>query len=375
MQEKSKKQKKDKKKKAGLAGALMVSLIWLTGVNVWADEGLDKVKDDMDAALTNVNARVDDVDTRFKAWLVKTSGYAQMAWVSDPALAGKEPFHLKRFRVAFGGKLNDYTIFKIQPDFSGLASAGNVALREAWIDFIADKDLATFRVGQYHQPFGFENQYSSSRKKVFDTPFYMGATGPLAAAEYDYGVFWWGNLPGSLKDYLRWRVGVFNGTGNTTVDTNRTKDVAGQVVTNALGKEIEIGASVYMRSAGTSELSAMHVGAHVKAEMTAPFPWFFTSEYVGGRDSTGVTDQLDAILTWEGKPFVGMGVLSEVAPVIRYEFWDANVSLDSGNFTNWTVGFNFYPDKSVRFLVDYVIKNNPTNSATNRLNTMIQVNY
>ncbi|MEK6645595.1 MAG: porin [Candidatus Firestonebacteria bacterium] len=302
---------------------------------------------------------------------MKISGYTQLIYVVDPTLGGKEPLTVKRSRISFSKMLNDWASFKIQPDFAGVASAtggGNVAFREAFIELIANSDCARFRFGQYHQPFGFENNFSSSKKKVADTPQYMSK---ILTTDYDYGIQWWGNLPGDKS--VSWRIAVMNGSGSTTED-NTKKDVAGRLVIAVLN-DIEFGASAYSRYAGATEKIAMHYGGYFKLETAGllPCPLFITAEYVTGKDSAGAKDVTDIITTVEVKPFVNFGILTEIAPVVRHELFKDG----SGQQLDYvTVGLNFYIDKSVRVLTDYVVKNEKEKSKDdNRFNIMLQVSY
>ncbi len=303
---------------------------------------------------------------------MKIGGYTQLMYVDDPTLMGKEPLTVKRARISFTKMLNNWASFKVQPDFAGVAGAtsgGSVAFREAYIELIAHSDFARFRFGQYHQPFGFENNFSSSKKKLADTPFYMSK---ILTTDYDYGVQWWGNLASYKKDLLSWRIGIMNGTGSTT-ENNIKKDASGRILISPI-KELEIGISAYNRNVYVST-NTLHYGGHFKVETNLPCPIFFTGEYAGGKDSTGSKDVLDAIGTLEIKPLVGKGILSELAPVVRYEYWDPNIDKTDDEITHLTVGLNFYPDKAVRVLSDYTFKTETPGKYDNRMNVMLQVNY
>ncbi|MCX5777441.1 MAG: porin [Candidatus Firestonebacteria bacterium] len=338
------------------------------------------------------------------AWAQKItwSGYTQMSYTDDPTIVdGKEPLIIKRARIAMTVKLNDWATFKIQPDFASaqtpaalaatgtskatalnkdftVASTGTlspvVAFKEIWIDLAADNDLATFRFGQYHQPFGFENPYSSSRKKVFDTPQYMTN---VLTADYDFGIQWWGNLPGSLKNLLQWRAAISNGT-TWGSETDNAKDYSIRLTSSPV-PGLELGASMYNRWILASTLYSASVGLYVKyEEELAGIPTFFTAEFIGGKGSNGTTDVMDSVITLEMQPFgLLMPCLAGISPVIRVEQWDANV-WDGKAVSYYTVGVNVYADKSVRFLADYRFTDNglaSTAASTGKLNCMLQVNY
>jgi len=299
---------------------------------------------------------------------MEVSGYTQIMFVTDQS-SNYEPLSIKRARISFSKTLNEWASFKIQPDFASIASAtggGSVAFREVWVKLIPQKDFAVFLIGQYHQPFGFENTFSSSKKKVADTPFYMNK---ILTTDYDYGIQWWGNLSGVNKNLFSWRVGIMNGTGCGTED-NRRKDISARILTSPI-KDIEIGFSAYERNIYIST-SVMHYGGYLKIETKNPFPIFFVGEYVGGKDSKGTKNVSNIITTLEINPF---GKDSKVAPVIRYEHWDPDDNKTDDEITNNTFGLNFYLDKSVRILADYTIKTEIPSKKNDKFNIMLQVSY
>ena len=318
---------------------------------------------------------------------VTVSGYTQFYYSADPTLGGLEPFGVKRARVAFNCKLNDWATFKMQPDFDGIASptgtttisgktvvtsVPTVAFKEVWADITPIKDLVTLRIGQYHQPFGFELPYSSSRKKVFDTPQYMSK---VITSDYDYGIQWWGNLPrDGLKDFLQWKLAILNGT-TTGTETNGKKDFAVKLSTKPV-KEVELSLSCYERYIDSENKYETSYNLYSKIEDDSLLPGlFFTLEYVGGKDSTAKKEIMNLILTLECKPFSFISSdLSFIAPVIRLERWDPDMWKGKDEIHYYTVGCNFYFDKSVRLLIDYLVKddNIPDN---NRFNAMLQLNY
>ncbi len=329
------------------------------------------------------------------AWAQKItwSGYTQMSYTDDPTtVGGKEPFIIKRARIALTAKLTDWATFKMQPDFAAVQApnfsvAGGVSgtttnstvvpfvlFKEIWIDLAADIDLATFRLGQYHQPFGFENPYSSSKKKVFDTPKYMGS---VIAADYDFGIQWWGNLPGSLKNLLQWRAAIVNGT-NYGYESDNAKDYSVRL-TSAPVNGIELGLSMYNKWVLAQNLYSVTAGFYVKyEEELAGIPTFFTAEFVGGKDSTGLVDCLDSTVTLEMQPLgLLMPCLAGIAPIIRVEQWNANVWKNIP-VSYYTLGVNIYADKAVRFLIDYRYTDNGLASTAlsyGKMDCMLQVNY
>lgn len=316
---------------------------------------------------------------------LKIAGYTQFSYTDDPALGGKEPFGVKTARIGFNWKLNEWSEFKIQPDFytaassvststvsntSVVTSAPVLTFKEIWGELIADKDMLRLKFGQYLIPFSFEVNYSTAKKKVFDTPQFISK---VMTAQYDYGIQLIGNLPGeALKDTLSWRFALLNGSTYGT-ETDNKKDFSGFLVSKII-KDIEFGASIYTRYISSGDRYETHYGLYGKYETEGSFPVFFTLEYAGGKDSAGSKDTLDLIATLEIKTLALLSDrLSCIAPVIRYEGWDSNI-WDGSYVSYYTAGINVYMDKTVRFLMDYVVKDDgiPNN---NKLNFMLQFCY
>lgn len=298
---------------------------------------------------------------------ISIGGYTQFMYTDDAAPGMHGVFNLKRARVAFKYRFNDKYEFKIQPDFAPAASGGAVLLREAWLELPVGP-AAELRIGQYHQPFGFENCYSSSLKKLADAPHYMTAVLP---SDYDYGVQLWGGI--GADDFIAWRCAVMNGTGSG-VEDNRSKDISWRVVLKP-EPEVEFGISWYRGYFGPANSGVSHYGGYFKFEQDAPLPLFFTAEYVGGDDKTASNKAANVIITLETRPFIYNSRLDDLAPVIRYERWDPCRRVKDDESVNITVGCNYYPAESVRLLVDYVIKTESPEIDNNRFNCMLQVKY
>ena len=375
-----------------------------------AQQIMAETKDEVSKKLATRSAENVPSWTQSISW----SGYSQFSFSDQPQLGGIEPFTVKRARIALTAKPTDWLTFKIQPDFSGIqvnnaqtsgtvtvtgsGIAGtaksttnvlsavpmvDVAFKEVWLDLVADPNFATFRIGQYHQPFGFENPYSSSKKKLFDTPQYMSVTSGVSSgkailpADYDYGIQLWGNLPGSAKQYLQYRLAVVNGSTFGS-ETDAYKDLSARFTSTILAG-LELGASAYFRNIGGSYYTSPDVYAKWESDsffsLVNNCPTFFTFEVAGGVDSTGMTQCLDSIATLEVQPFgFLMPCLSGVAPVIRAEQWDPNQNDGGADVVNfYTVGVNLYLDPAARILVDYRMPG--YKSDWSKLDVMVQVNY
>lgn len=301
---------------------------------------------------------------------MKISGFTQFSYTSDPTLGGVEPFGIKVARFGLTYKLNSWLDFKIQPEISKGATTGVVELKELWAKVMLDKDVGTVIIGQYYVPFGFENNYPTSKRKVFDSPNYLTK---VLLSQYDYGVQLCGSLPGDdLRELLNWRFAVINGS-TTGLETDSKKDVAGMLVSKPM-KDVELSASVYFRHFTTGDRYETQYDLAGKYEGDCGIPLFFSLEYSGGKDLNGTKDAMNVIATLEAKPFgLVSSNLSFLAPVIRLERWDANI-WDDTYVSYYTVGLNIYADKAFRILFDYVMKDDNI-ADNNKFNALVQINY
>ncbi len=160
----------------------------------------------------------------------------------DKSWGNNGGFFLRRVRIAFYGKLNDWVSFYIQPDFANNIDAKNnnyVQLRDAYFDVAIDrKNEFRFRLGQSKVPYGFGNIQSSSIRLPLDRDDALDSAVP---GEREVGVFFmWapeskrklfhelGNtlLKGS-GDYGVFAFGAYNGeTANVSEANNSLHWVA-----------------------------------------------------------------------------------------------------------------------------------------------------
>lgn len=355
----------------------------------------------------------EDEQKKQDKYKLKVGGYFQIMYTLDETTSPvsahpgyyRDPIYIRRARVSFRQQITDWVGFNITPEFakcgdplettstsvitstspvrttsvvSKVDRVPVVELKGAYIDFTFN-DYLNFRIGQFNQPFGFENVYSSARK-IFpsDSVQYMRSVLP---SDYDFGVQYSMNY----KKMLSLQVAALNGTTNQRENNNK-KDLSAKLVFEPrmfldLLKGIEISASYYDRQYGTittstvTPKSGQHYAAYLKLEREIFIPIFFTTEYVWGKNSTLTHDVVNLIATLEIKPFEKT-FLKGLSPSFRYESWDPNVDVSNNELEVYTFGLNYYPHKNVRILADYRIpKEKPSDLKNNRFNLMLQVSY
>ena len=195
---------------------------------------LQEMKDRLDGISENVATLNSDVS--ILKW-VKISGYIQARYeYNDSSQNGvtggydvsknlnANNFYIRRGRIKFTvqpGSASKYVIY-----FD--ASKNTVSLKEAYVELYKniEKHNLTLTFGQFNYPFGYEIEYSSSKR---DFPERSLAENNLLKGERDRGV----NLTWVLPKYLQVNAGLFQGYGIedknfTWFDPTKAKDVIGR---------------------------------------------------------------------------------------------------------------------------------------------------
>lgn len=193
---------------------------------------------------------------------LKVSGYLQARYeYIDTILGGTAPnsnsnLYIRRGRIKFSfqpGASSKYVIY-----FD--ASKNSVSLKEAYVELYKryQQHNFTLTVGQQNWPFGYEIEYSSSKR---DFPERSLAENNLFKGERDRGV----NLTWALPKYLQFNLGVFQGAGIedatfTWFDPTKQKDLIARAKAK-LGM-VDVGVSSYWGKktiAGTAATAATTV--------------------------------------------------------------------------------------------------------------------
>ncbi|TFH64650.1 MAG: hypothetical protein E4G91_05130 [Candidatus Zixiibacteriota bacterium] len=158
---------------------------------------------------------------------LKVSGYLQARYeYIDTVLSGTAPnsnsnIYIRRGRIKFSFQPGSSSKYVIYFD----ASKNLVSLKEAYVELYKRIQQHNFAltVGQQNLPFGYEIEYSSSKR---DFPERSLAENTLFKGERDRGI----NLTWGLPKYLRFNLGVFQGAGIddatfTWFDPTKQKDI------------------------------------------------------------------------------------------------------------------------------------------------------
>ncbi len=196
-----------------------------------------------------------ETEAKKKSWTdhVNLRGYVQVRYNGlvesnenlmcdqcDKSWGAGDDFFIRRARIIFFGKLNEYASFYIQPDFASSASIGTaghlVQLRDAYFDISLDKEQQfRFRIGQSKIPYGFENLQSSQNRLPLDR---HDAFNSAVTNERDLGIFFYWTPKRVQKlftefgskhsgNYGMFGIGVYNGQTANFPDATTIKTLTG----------------------------------------------------------------------------------------------------------------------------------------------------
>jgi phosphate-selective porin len=385
---------------------ILAMLFWLSLNQTWAQTPEDslriqmqELKDRLDGISENMATLNSDVS--ILKW-VKISGYLQARYEyndsSQSGIAGgydatknlnANNFYIRRGRIKFTVQPGSFSKYVIYFD----ASKNTVSLKEAYVELyktIQAHNL-TLTFGQFNWPFGYEIEYSSSKR---DFPERSLAENNLFPGERDRGV----NLTWALPQYLQFNVGAFQGYGIqdknfSWFDPTKAKDVIARAKTK-LGM-VDLGVSGYWGknyipgSAAvsgsttwydadkdsvmdkdeiktTSPKAAVPAVEKDKIRYGADAQVYLDVLPIGGTGIRGefysakdfnktAKDSLADELGWYF--WLSQNIYTKFGVAVRYDYWDPNTDKDVKNDATGTLSLalHYYWDSYVRITAAYDI--------------------
>lgn len=301
--------------------------------------------------------------------LPKISGYVQTmyTWSED-----ESTFQIRRARITLKGDIyKSYADYAMQVDF-----ANSVKLIDAYVRLTPWRQL-NLQAGSFRPPFSIENvYYGASSMETIDYPQVVkkmttiGDITGISASGRDIGV----QLSGGFFNKrgfntLEYRIGVFNGSGINTKNSNRSKDLAGLISVKPI-RDLSIIASGYYGDWRPQPSGNEEARDYKRQRWAAGFiyddgKFFARGEYIQGITGgieTGYDETADMPIRRSFKSdgaYVTFGVwfYDKIAPLVRVEYYTQD--MDARKQTTepyYTVGFDYRPWKYLRFQVNYTLK-------------------
>lgn len=157
---------------------------------------------------------------------LKIGGWGQ---VDIPIFAGGHPgnteFLIRRVRLDLRGSLENYFAYRLMSDFAG----SEARLQEVWVGY--DRySAARIRVGQFKIPFSLEALNSALWLDFVEPSMVVSSFQPAE----DLGGMFFGDAFDKRVDYA---AAVFNGRGKNKSDTNDEKDYAARLTLKPFAEE------------------------------------------------------------------------------------------------------------------------------------------
>ncbi len=152
------------------------------------------------------------------------TGYQALNHDSDDE-GRSDTFWVRSARLAATGIIQEFVGFKIEGDFAGHVDgqrATSTVLQDGWVELRHLGKPATLRVGQFKEPFGWEQLRSANRNEFAERSLVSYNLTPGR----DVGAMVYGSF---CDDSINYALGMFNGTGKNQTDNNSDSDVAGRV--------------------------------------------------------------------------------------------------------------------------------------------------
>jgi hypothetical protein len=389
------------------------AVVCLCGANGWAQSAEDSlkeqvqvVKDRLDGAAENLNTL--NADVAQLKWF-KISGYLQARYEYNDSSRNKtllddysknysaDNIYIRRGRLKVSMQPSQSSKFVFYLD----ASKNSVSLKEAYVDLYKTlkKHSFTLTAGQFNYPFGYEIEYSSSKR---DFPERSLAENKLFKGERDRGF----NLAWTAPKHFRFNVGLVQGYGiegdgksaPSWYDPTDAKDFIARGKASFGSLDVGVsgywgktsipgtsavaakpGVSTWYDANGNNTIDAGEVTTTAPVAAVAAKPGFEKDKIRYGLDAqyyldvlpvggTGIraeayfakdynkavtTDSLARETGWYF--WVSQNLGKKFAAAVRYDYWDPNK--DAGNDATSTLSLatHYYWDGNVRITAAYDI--------------------
>lgn len=316
-----------------------------------------------DSAADSLAARTSALETRAEKWdkvlskLPSISGYLQLQYTYDSG-DGANTFNIRRARLDIkGGIYRKWADYRLQLDF-----ASSPKIVDAFVRITPLKGL-NVQVGQFKLPFSLENvyyvplvcntiNYPVAVQYLSGFSQYATADGKVGnkATGRDMGLQLYGSLfrIRDSHDVIEYKVGVFNGSGINVKDNNKTKDFSGIVRIRPI-KNLSFFGSYYYGEFGEhyTRIEKFAVGAAFDSKYV-----FARGEYLRGY--TGKYTDGHRYTNEGGFALLGAKFLKgTLLPVVRSEYWQADVYGAARAQWNVMAGINYRPWKYLLVQADY----------------------
>ena len=329
----------------------------------------------------DVNKKVDDLQGKIDR-MPKISGFVQGLYQANLTEEGElkdNTFRMRRVRMSVEGNLAKGLTYKIQGDFSR-----SPMLVDAFVKYKACNEFA-IQVGQFKTPFSIESPINPVNLEIFDygesvqkLVGYSDVCG-VGSLGRDLGIMATGSLfpietqNGDKFGIVDYSLGVFNGNGINVIDNNNRKDIVGRLDFHPWVKSLTLSGSYYYGNYYKDEENNGIRNRWAAGAQYNDGKLVLRGEYIGGTTGVAPTVIPEDLGYFNSNGYYGVigynfqAGEQKIMPVLRYEHFTKDASIEKGG-TNWyTVGVNYWPLKSVNFKLDYSLVQKETGENSHRV--------
>lgn len=229
------------------------------------------------------------------------------------------------------------------------------------------------RLGQAKTPMSLENQLSltvlESIRNTRSTAALMGMTGDVLQLQNgrnnggrDMGIQFYGQLFNmKTHNLLQYGVGVYQGTGIKTSETNNAKDLAANILFQPI-KGFRIGGGGYFGQATYLKPDGSEIADHVRNR------WIISSDYKSERVYARAEwiYANDGGIKKTGAHLMGLYyfIPTKLNAFAKVDYLEGNEKLNE-DVTDWTIGTNYYFYPSCRVQLNYTYSDYSDNTRKN----------
>lgn len=325
--------------------------------NVLTQSEADELrKSDKKTSKNSISQATEKVRNIFNSPYIQIGGNGQFMYQYSDINRIHHDFKVKNLFLSVNGKLNDSFRYGFLLEFT------NPSVQEFWGEWTAAKEF-NLKVGQFKSPFTMESQYvpatletASYSRTISNLVGYAGDDDVLKKQNNknnfgrDAGIMASGELVSlASHNLLQYSIGLFQGTGVTTGETNNAKDFAGMLLFQPV-KGWRIGGGAYFGQATYQKTATSAVSDHVRDR------WYLSSDYKCDRFYARAEwiHANDGGIDKEGIYGLGMYhiIPQKLNVLAKVDYYNKNKDVNAEVF-DYTLGINYYFYPMCRVQLNY----------------------
>lgn len=346
----------------------LFALLFVASMSIYAQ---DETKVSQSSTTDSTALKVEEMEKSLSKWdkivkkLPNVSGFVNAQYYYEDS--GTNTFALRRARLDFKGDLCKWLEYRLQLEFT------SPKIVDAFVKFKISPYF-NVQLGQFKLPFSIENPYSPLKLESIDNAQvisklvgYSDVSGVNAMGR-DMGLAFYGGFF-HKKGYsiIEYNIGIFNGSGVNTKDNNNNKDFVGRLDIHPI-KALTIGGSFYVGQMNDPDADLGVKNRFAASAQYSDGKYLARAEYLFGQTLNQKTNGWYAV--------IGYWINPKLCPVLRYDTYNSDTSLDNNRSTYYMVGLDYWPCKFLRTQLNYTLKSvESKDKMINLVNLMVSVKF